>query len=102
MEDKIMENLTWYKTAEAKEQKKFRDWLKSHLKAGPVELTFQKKDGTMRVMNATLEEGKLPAYEKKTDRTKAVNEEVLSVLDLDKNEWRSFRFDSITNIAFKL
>ncbi len=98
----VKENATWYKTAEASEQKKFRNWLKSHLKAGPVELTFQKKDGTMRVMNATLEESKLPDYEKKTDRTKAVNEEVLSVLDMDKNEWRSFRFDSITQITFKV
>jgi len=93
---------TWYQTASVSEQKMFRDWLISHLKMGAVELTFQKKDGTMRVMNATLEESKLPVYEKKTGQTKAKSEDALSVLDLDKNEWRSFRFDSITNIAFKL
>lgn len=98
----MQENVSWYKTADAKEQKKFREWLKSHLKAGPVELTFEKKDGTMRVMNASLEESKLPSYEKKTERTRSANDEVLSVVDLDKNEWRSFRFDSIKTITFNL
>ena len=93
---------TWYKTVDTKEQAKFQDWLKSHLKMGAVELTFQKKDGTMRIMNCTLEESKLPVYEKKTERTKTVSTESLSVRDLDKNEWRSFRYDSIQQIAFKL
>jgi uncharacterized protein YccT (UPF0319 family) len=101
-ENEVKEVTTWYKTVDTKEQKKFQDWLKSHLKMGAVELTFQKKDGTMRVMNCTLEESKLPVYEKKTERTKTASTETLSVLDLDKNEWRSFRYDSIQQIAFKL
>lgn len=97
-----MENTTWYKTAEAKEQKKFRTWLTSHLKAGPVELTFQKKDGTMRVMKCSLREDHMPSYEKKTERVRATNEETLSVVDLEKNEWRSFRYDSIRRIEFSI
>jgi hypothetical protein len=32
---------------------------------GPAELTFTKKDGSERVMNASLEESKIPEYENK-------------------------------------
>lgn len=104
MENFDMNEMTnWYSTAEATEQKKFREWLVSHLKHGPVNLTFQKKDGTLRVMNCTLNEANLPVYEKKTERVRTTHtDESLSVVDLDKNEWRSFRFDSIKQVAFNI
>lgn len=82
--------------------KEGKDWLISHLKYGPVTVTFLKKDGTERVLNCTLKEGTVPQYEKKTDRVKAKSEETLSVWDLDKNEWRSFRWDSILTVTFNL
>lgn len=92
-----------YATSDAKEQKAFRDWLVSHLKYGPVTVDFQKKDGTMRTMKCTLQESAIPTYEKKTERVRNTStDESISVVDLDKNEWRSFRFDSIKSVSFTL
>lgn len=76
----------------------FRQWLRSHLAMGPVTIKFNKKDGTERTMNCTIKAELVEAYEKKTDRT--LNEEVCFVYDLDKQAWRSFRFDSVTSIQF--
>ena len=89
-----------YKEWSEKERKIFRDWIKSHLNYGPVSVTFMKKDGTERVMNCTLKSGLTKDYEKKTDRVKSVNEETCPVFDLEKQEWRSFRFDAVTKVEF--
>jgi hypothetical protein len=93
---------TWYKSASIKEQKEFRSWLEGLLKTNEVDLTFTKKDGTIREMKCSLKESLLPVYEKKTDKVKTKSEESLSVFDLEKKEWRSFRFDSITSFKFDL
>lgn len=77
-----------------------RNWLISHLKYGPVDVTFTKKDGTLRTMKCTLKEELMLPYEKKTDRVKELGAEVLPVYDLDKESWRSFRLDSITQVEF--
>jgi hypothetical protein len=90
-----------YKQWDEKEQKIFRDWLVSHLKMGEMTVTFYKKDGTERTMICTLEEGKVKAHEKKTDRVKEVSEEVCPVFDVEKQEWRSFRYDSIKGVNFE-
>lgn len=80
-----------------------RNWLISHLKMGPVNVTFLKKDGSKRVMNCTLEESVIPVQEKSSDaKERKVNEEVIPVYDLDKKEWRSFRLDSILTVSFTL
>ena len=91
-----------YSTMSAKDQKKFREWIKGVLQNETATLTFQKKDGTMRVMKASLRESDFPVYEKKTETVRKQNDEVLSVVDLELNEWRSFRFDSIKQIEFTL
>lgn len=92
----------YYATGSAKDQKKFREFLKGVLKNETATLTFQKKDGTMRVMKCSLREEHMPSYEKKTERVRASNDETLSVVDLEKNEWRSFRYDSIRRIEFSI
>lgn len=79
-----------------------KEWLQGLLKEGPVIVTFTKKSGEERVMKCTLEENVVPLYEKKTDKVKAKSEEILSVWDLDKNEWRSFKLDSIKTVEFGL
>jgi hypothetical protein len=79
-----------------------KEWLKSVLKERPVKVTFIKTDGTEREMLCTLEADKIVPHEKKTDRVKAINEEVLSVWDLEKEQWRSFRFDKIKQFSFEL
>lgn len=85
-----------------KDKDALRKWLVEHLAYGEVKITFEKKDGTMREMRCTLKD--VPEYERKTesDKPRKKNDEVLSVFDLDKSEWRSFRIDSITQIQFDL
>jgi hypothetical protein len=72
------------------------------LRAGPTTVVFTKKDGTERVMNCTLNSELTENYEKKTERVKEVNPDVCPVFDLDAKSWRSFRFDSIKSVEFKL
>jgi len=76
----------------------YKNWLPDKLKLMEAKVTFIKKDGTERVMKCTLKEDVVPVYEKKTERQ--VNEDVCFVWDLDKKEWRSFRFDSIKEVVF--
>ena len=82
--------------------KKEKDWLISLLRSEIVEFTFIKKDGSERIMTCTLAEQKIPAENvpKGTDRAKS--DEAVAVFDLENNGWRSFRWDSLTNINFTL
>lgn len=84
------------------EKDELRKWLIGVLKEQPVDLKFEKKDGSVRKMKATLKSDMVVEYEKKTDKEKVVNEEVLAVFDLDKNEWRSFRLELLKEIRFTL
>jgi len=87
---------------ETKDKKKLRKWLGEHLAYGPVTVVFEKKDGTLREMRCTLKD--VPEYERKTESEtpRKKNDEVMSVFDMDKSEWRSFRIDSIKEIKFDL
>ena len=89
-----------YKGWSEDEKEVFRKWLISHLKYGPVTVYFTKKDGTERKMDCTLKEENIVQYEKKTERIKTLNEETCPVFDLEKNEWRSFRYDALTKVEF--
>lgn len=80
-----------------------RDWLKNVLQTTDrVKIVFTKVDGTERTMYCTLKEDVVVPYEKKTDRVRAGNDDVLRVWDLEKNEWRGFRLDAIREVAFDL
>ena len=89
-----------------KDWTKLRTWLISHMKMGPVTVTFTKKDGTERVMNCTLQAELLPpapvteSTEPKKERKE--NTDSLRVFDLEKKEWRSFIVKSIKQIRFEL
>ena len=87
---------------ETKDKKKLRKWLGEHLAYGPVTVVFEKKDGTLREMRCTLKD--VPQYERKTESEtpRKKNDEVISVYDLDKSDWRSFRIDSVKNVRFDL
>jgi WYL_2, Sm-like SH3 beta-barrel fold len=83
--------------------KKTRDNLIGIMKDEVVELTFIKKDGTERVMYCTLKEDLLPVIEAKEEtKERKVNEDVLAVYDVDAEGWRSFRWDSLTQIKLVL
>lgn len=93
---------TYYSQADEKNRKKFREFLNGLLRTDEVNLTFTKKDGTIREMKCTLIESMLPEYEKKTDRVKEPSNDIIAVFDLDKQAWRSVRYDSISQINFNL
>jgi len=83
--------------------KKTRNNLIGIMKDEVVELTFIKKDGTERVMYCTLKEDLLPVTEVKEEtKERKVNEDVLAVYDVDAEGWRSFRWDSLTQIKLVL
>lgn len=68
------------------------------LHSGIVNIKFTKTDGSERDMKCTLMDAFIKPHEKKTDREKKLNENIISVWDVDKEGWRSFRFDSIISI----
>lgn len=76
-----------------------KTWITERLTDSEFVIHFTKKDGTKRKMRCTLTEGYIPKPEKKDPLTqkkvRAVNEEVKVVWDMDKEQWRSFRWDSV-------
>lgn len=85
-----------------KDKTRFTKWLHSHLVMGEMYVNFEKKDGTLREMRCTLKD--VPEYDRKTESEtpRKKSEGTMSVFDLDKQEWRSFRIDSVKSISFKL
>ena len=79
-----------------------RDWLKSMLKSQEVTISFTKKDGTERKMLCTLSESKIPSEKSPKNTGKAKSEDALAVFDVEKQDWRSFRWDSVTKVEFSL
>ena len=73
-----------------------KETLQSFLRNEELRITFTKKDGTERVMHCTLQESFMLPYEKKTDRVKKVNDDVLPVWDIEANAWRSININTIT------
>lgn len=59
-------------------------------------VTFKKKDETERRMLCTLQPNVIPIVKgtgvKKTD-------DVISVFDIEKEDWRSFRVDSVISVV---
>ena len=77
--------------------------LKEQLKNGVVTVVFEKKDGTERTMRATLSDLYVPQVLSEYDGQQAkpakqLNDNVQSVWDIDTNDWRSFRLDSVKQI----
>lgn len=101
LDAELLKQPTWYSSANEEDQKLFRDWLRGVLRKETVQLTFTKKDGTIREMKCTLLESKLPKVEQGKE-TRKENDSSIPVFDLEKNEWRAFRFDSVKQIKFTL
>jgi hypothetical protein len=71
-----------------------RDVLVEGLKNNLMKVVFTKVNGDERIMNCTLHESILP--EPTTVKVdKKTNQDTVSVWDIDKGGWRSFRVDSI-------
>lgn len=77
--------------------------LRKRLRNENLLVTFTKKDGTQRTMRCTLNGSSIPTENNpKEQSTRAVPSTSLAVYDLDKKEWRSFRWDSILEVTNEL
>lgn len=65
------------------------------LKTQVVEITFNKLDGTERVMNCTLQENVVPTT---TGKSRATDKNLV-VFDVDKQGWRTIVADRITKVV---
>lgn len=77
-----------------------KDEVIATLKESNCVVTFTKVNGEVREMPCTLREDTVPAYERKTPVKESTKESTnISVWCLDKQAWRSFRFDSLISIT---
>lgn len=90
-----------------KEFEEFKTWTLGVLRDANTKdlcVTFTKKDGTTRDMQCTLVESKVP--EDKRPKSESAPSETtgsaVRVFDTEKQEWRSFRWDSVTKVSFDL
>ena len=64
-------------------------------------ITFTKKDGTERVMHATLLESKIPTEKQPKEGSVVKHSSAAQrVFDTQIGEWRSFRWDSVKAVSF--
>jgi hypothetical protein len=71
--------------------------VKELLRNNVITVNFRKKDGTIRQMLCTTMSEYLPEFNG-TSTTSSSFDNILTVWDLEKNAWRSFKYDSIQSI----
>jgi hypothetical protein len=70
--------------------------LKEKLKTEEVKVKFTKKNGEVREMLCTTDLDSVPTFmHPSTETNREPNKEVARVFDIDLQQWRSFRFDSV-------
>ena len=79
-----------------------REWLRGLLRSEKVTVLFTKKDGSERKLICTLKEDKIPSEKVPKNTGKAKSDEAIAVFDIESQDWRSFRFDSVKKIEFTL
>lgn len=82
--------------------KEGREWLRGVLQMHETTIIFTKKDGTERKLLCTLAENKIPSEKTPKNSGKAKSDESIAVFDLENQDWRSFRWDSVKQINFDL
>lgn len=103
---------TAYQEADDANKAIMRDWVRSLLQKQPITVTFIKADGTERAMLCTLDHAQIPEVPikpkpedgivKESKQRKQPDEHSIRVFDLEKKEWRSFRFDRLKSISAEL
>lgn len=63
------------------------------LRNGVTQIQFQKSDGTVRTMNATLQAPRFVTVDEANSAERS--DGVVNVFDIDIGAWRSFRVDSL-------
>ena len=108
---------TQYQQGDDQIKEQIRDWVRGLLSNSEISVTFTKADGTDREMLCTLDGSKIPTKplsptnstvpvdgivrESKRPR-KEPDPHSIRVYDLEKQEWRSFRFDRLKKVTATL
>ena len=87
--------ISYNELLESIEANKMKEEILAGLHQGAVEVTFEKKDGTERGMRCTLVMDNIPEEKHPKGTGNPSTSEVQKVFDLEKQEWRSFRWDSV-------
>ena len=91
------ENIVQNKVAEMKGIPK-QDDLITQLKEGVMVVTFNKKDGTERIMTCTKSLDVIPKENHPTDG-KTLKEGLINVWDTTAQGWRSFYYDKVKAVV---
>jgi hypothetical protein len=83
-----------------------REMIKEILRHGVYHVEFTKVDGSRRLMPCTLMYGLIPQEkapqklnEERSTPARAENPNIVRAFDTDKQEWRSFRVDSVIAVT---
>ena len=108
---------TQYQEADDQVKEQIRDWVRGLLTNSEVTVTFTKADGTDRDMLCTLDHSRIPVSIAKPVSTTAPVDGIvreskkarkepdphsIRVFDLEKQEWRSFRFERLKKVTATL
>jgi len=108
---------TQYQEADDQVKEQIREWVRGLLQNSEVTVTFTKADGTDRDMLCTLDHSRIPVSVAKTISTTAPVDGIvreskkprkepdphsIRVFDLEKQEWRSFRFERLRKVTTTL
>ena len=91
--------------SEVSRSPKFKEWVKGILHdefLKGVCITFTKTDGTEREMRCTLAPTLIPEDKTPKETGRKTSDEVQRVFDLEKGEWRSFKWDSVKTVTFTI
>ena len=105
---------TQYQEADDQVKEQIREWIKGLLQNSAINVTFVKADGTDREMLCTLDHSRIPVSIAKSVQSvdgivresrkprKEPDPHSIRVFDLEKQEWRSFRFDRLRKVTATL
>lgn len=93
-----MKNTVVFDTEESKE------WLRDVLRNDTVTVIFEKSDGAIREMNCTLQKNIIESntIPNTSTKTRPKSNTAQSVFDVESNQWKSFRWNSVKEIKFNL
>ena len=66
----------------------------------PPTITFNKKDGEVRIMECTLLPGLIPVDKAPKGTGSKKTEDSVSVFDINKKDWRAFKVALVTDIKY--
>ena len=68
------------------------------LQKNVVLVNFTKVNGEVRNLRCTLQESYIPKSERANQANRYHNDSVMNVWDVEKDDWRSFRLDSVNSV----